>query len=88
MTAGIIPHTGDPMLPIQTATITRDYPEGPESGITATKCVTLNGYYAAQGDRAAGKVTPYAVGDRIADGHVWAGWRVSAIVDCGCISCD
>ena len=71
------------LLPIQTATITRDY----SGGETATKCVTLNGYYARQGDRAAGKVTPYAVGDRIADGHVWAGWSVAELIECGCLSC-
>ena len=69
------------LLPIQTANITRDY-----AGETVTKCVTLNGHYARQGDRAAGKVTPYVVGDLIAEGHRWAGWRVTELVECGCLS--
>lgn len=61
-------------IPIQAATITRTYPTGP-----VTRRVTLNGRRDGDGIRA------YRVGETIEPGHVWEGWTIAAIVDCGTI---
>ena len=59
-------------LPIQSATITRTY----AGGRVETRRVTLNGRREGEGYRA------YRVGEKLPPEHVWAGWEITAVVDC------
>jgi hypothetical protein len=52
-----------------------------------TRQISLGGYYARQGDRKAGKVTPYAVGDIVRAG-VAKGWLVTELLECSCSNCE
>lgn len=57
-------------LTIQSATIERTYSNAEAS----TRRVTLNG---DEGGNA------FRVGDRLPEWHFWAGWKITAAVECG-----
>ncbi len=57
-------------LKIQAATIERSY----RNAETSTRRVTLNG-------RADGSA--FEIGETLPAGHFWAGWKITAAVDCG-----
>ncbi len=57
-------------LTIQSATIERTY----NNAQTSTRRVTLNGRVDGSGFR---------VGERLPEGHFWAGWKITDLAHCG-----
>jgi hypothetical protein len=60
-------------LVIQSATIERAYRNAENS----TRRVTLNGRKDGSG---------FAIDETLPEGHFWAGWKITAITDCGVVN--